>query len=236
MVFYFSYKTSLCGRAINNTKLKNKKHMKLIYFHGFASSGASGTVQLLRKMLPSAEVIAPDIPIDPEEALPMLHQLVENEQPDIIIGTSMGGMYAQQMHGHLRICFNPSFRISTMSKVLRTGEHKWLNGRKDNAKTFKVTADIMKHFNQMERQQFDGITPDDKDLCYGLFGINDHTVNPVNAYNTFMKHYVHGERIDADHQLNDKALHKYVMPLLKQLLGTAYDEAVKEPLPDYMRY
>lgn len=44
--------------------------MKLIYFHGFASSGASGTVQLLRKIFPSAEIIAPDIPVDPEEALP----------------------------------------------------------------------------------------------------------------------------------------------------------------------
>ena len=71
--------------------------MKLIYFHGFASSGASGTVQLLRKMLPSAEVIAPDIPVDPEEALPFLKDLVEAEQPDVIVGTSMGGMYNRCM-------------------------------------------------------------------------------------------------------------------------------------------
>ena len=42
--------------------------MKLIYFHGFASSGASGTVQLLRKLLPEDEIIAPDIPVDPQEA------------------------------------------------------------------------------------------------------------------------------------------------------------------------
>ena len=83
--------------------------MKLVYFHGFASSGASGTVQLLRKIFPSAQVVAPDIPVDPEEALPMLQKLVQAEQPDVIVGTSMGGMYAQQMHGFLRICVNPSF-------------------------------------------------------------------------------------------------------------------------------
>ncbi len=211
--------------------------MKIVYFHGFASSGASGTVQLLRKKFPSAQVIAPDIPVDPEEALPMLKELVEAEQPDLVIGTSMGGMYAQQMHGHLRICFNPSFRISTMSKVLRTGEHQWLNGRKDSAKTFKVTADTLKHFNQMERKQFDGITPEDRELCYGLFGINDKTVNPMNAYNTFMKYYTHGERIEAEHQLNDKVIHKYLLPLIKRLVGdAAYEEATKEPLPDYMKY
>ena len=83
--------------------------MKLVYFHGFASSGASGPAQLLAKLFPSGEVIAPDIPLDPDEALPFLTELVKKEQPDIIIGTSMGGMYAQQMRGVLRICVNPAF-------------------------------------------------------------------------------------------------------------------------------
>lgn len=209
--------------------------MKLVYFHGFASSGASGTVQLLRKIFPSAQVVAPDIPVDPEEALPMLQKLVQAEQPDVIVGTSMGGMYAQQMHGFLRICVNPSFRIST-SKLLHTGVHKWLNGRKNHEKEFRITADIIKRYNQMERKQFDGITPDDRELCYGLFGINDTTVNPINAYNTFTKYYTHAERFEGEHQLNDKVIHKVLLPLLKQLLGSKYDEATREPLPDYMKY
>ena len=92
--------------------------MKLIYFHGFASSGASGTVELLRNMMPEDTVIAPDIPVDPVEALPFLQKLCQEEQPDIIVGTSMGGMYAQQMRGFLRICVNPAFNMSTNSKVL----------------------------------------------------------------------------------------------------------------------
>ncbi len=209
--------------------------MKLVYFHGFASSGASGTVQLLRKIFPSAQVVAPDIPVDPEEALPMLQKLVQTEQPDVIVGTSMGGMYAQQMHGFLRICVNPSFRIST-SKLLHTGVHKWLNGRKNHEKEFRITADIIKRYNQMERKQFDGITPDDRELCYGLFGINDTSVNPINAYNTFTKYYTHAERFEGEHQLNDKVIHKVLLPLLKQLLGNKYDEATREPLPDYMKY
>lgn len=209
--------------------------MKLVYFHGFASSGASGTVQLLRKIFPSAQVVAPDIPVNPEEALPMLQKLVQAEQPDVIVGTSMGGMYAQQMHGFLRICVNPSFRIST-SKLLHTGVHKWLNGRKNHEKEFRITADIIKRYNQMERKQFDGITPDDRELCYGLFGINDTSVNPINAYNTFTKYYTHAERFEGEHQLNDKVIHKVLLPLLKQLLGSKYDEATREPLPDYMKY
>lgn len=210
--------------------------MKLIYFHGFASSGASGTVQLLRDLLPSAEVIAPDIPVDPLEALEMLHALVEETQPDLIIGTSMGGMYAQQMHGHLRLCVNPAFQMSSLSKAMHTGEHRWLNGRKDKAKTFRISAETIQHFRQMERRQFDGITPDDRALCYGLFGVNDEFVNPLNAYNTFRKYYDHAERFDGGHQLNEKVLRKVVMPLVRQLLGPVYEAACRPPLPDYMKY
>ncbi len=188
--------------------------MKLIYFHGFGSSGASGTVQLLRLLLPEAEVVAPDIPVDPVEALPFLKKLCEDEQPDIVVGTSMGGMYAQQMRGFVRICINPALNMSTMSGVLKTGEHKFFNGRKDNQKTFRITRDIIQHHNQMERQQFKDITPWDKEHCYGLFGIND---KQVNTYDLFRKHYPHAIRFEGEHRLNEKVLKKVVLPLIKEL-------------------
>ena len=189
--------------------------MKLIYFHGFASSGASGTVELLRNMMPEDTVIAPDIPVDPVEALPFLQKLCQDEQPDIIVGTSMGGMYAQQMRGFLRICVNPAFNMSTNSKVLKTGTFKFHNGRKDNQKEFRITKEIIQHFNQMERQQFKGITPEEQELCYGLFGINDPVVH---TYDLFKKHYPHAQRFEGEHQLNEKVVRKTLLPLIRELL------------------
>ena len=49
---------------------------KILYIHGFASSGASGTVSRMRLLLPQATVIAPDVPVDPVEALQMLKELL----------------------------------------------------------------------------------------------------------------------------------------------------------------
>ncbi|MBQ4276471.1 MAG: hypothetical protein II750_00015 [Bacteroidaceae bacterium] len=190
--------------------------MKILYFHGFASSGATGTAEFLRKLLPEVEVVSPDIPVDPIEALPYLKQLCEQEKPDLIIGTSMGAMYAQQMYGYKKILVNPAFNMSTMSKVLKTGEHKFLNGRKDGQKTFKITKDIIQHHNQMERQQFKGITDFDRENTYGLFGIHDTTVN---TYDLFKKHYKNAQRFDGEHHLNEKALRQAVVPLAKQMLG-----------------
>lgn len=190
--------------------------MKIIYFHGFASSGATGTAESLRRMLPEVQVISPDIPVDPSEALPYLRCLCEQEQPDLIIGTSMGAMYAQQMFGFRKILVNPSFNMSTLSKVFRTGEHKFLNGRKDNAKTFKITKEIIQKQNMMERQQFKGITPFDRENTYGLFGIHDTTVN---CYDLFKKYYTNAQRFDGEHHLNEKALRTAVVPLAKTILG-----------------
>lgn len=189
--------------------------MKIIYFHGFASSGATGTAESLRRMLPEVEVISPDIPVDPTEALPYLRGLCEQEQPDLIIGTSMGAMYAQQMFGYKKILVNPSFNMSTLSKVFKTGEHKFLNGRKDNQKTFKITKEIIQKHNMMERQQFKGITPFDRENTYGLFGIHDTTVN---CYDLFKKYYTNAQRFDGEHHLNEKALRIAVVPLAKQIL------------------
>ena len=202
---------------------------KLIYFHGFGSSGATGTAESLRRMLnptydpqhgifeDTVQVLSPDIPVDPAEALPFLRQYCEQEQPDLIIGTSMGGMYAQQMFGFRKICVNPAFNMSTMSKVLKTGEHTFFNRRKDGQKTFRITRDIIQHHNMMERQQFKGITPFDRENTWGLFGIHD---DQVNTYDLFRKYYTQAQRFDGEHRLNERVLRTTIVPLIQQILTT----------------
>jgi len=191
--------------------------MKIAYFHGFASSGATGTAQLLQAALPDDLIVAPDIPMDPAEALPLLKSFCETEKPDLIIGTSMGAMYAQQMHGFKKICVNPAFNMSRMSKVLKPGTFKYLNGRKDNAKEFRITKETIQHYFQMERKQFDGITDFDRENTYGLFGTEDKTVG--GGYDLFKKYYQNASRFEGEHQLNDKALRSAVIPLVKKIKG-----------------
>ena len=190
------------------------KKIKIAYFHGFASSGATGTAQLLRQLLPDADVVAPDIPMDPAEALPFLKAFVSEQSPDLIIGTSMGGMYAQQMRGFRKICVNPAFNMSRMSKVLKPGVHKYLNGRKDSAKEFKITKETIQHYFVMERTQFDGITPWEKENTWGLFGIHDEHPS---CYDLFKKYYSNASRYDGGHQLNEKALRTAVLPLIREI-------------------
>ena len=40
----------------------------IMYVHGFMSSAQSGTVSILKELLPEANIIAEDLPIHPAEA------------------------------------------------------------------------------------------------------------------------------------------------------------------------
>ena len=169
------------------------KNRKILYLHGFGSSGTSGTVEILRKefmgtgVSDRVRVIAPDIPVDPKAALPFIKEIAERERPTLVVGTSMGGMYAQQLHGFERICVNPSFALSKKHDIIYVGKHKWLNRRKDGATEFHITKEIISHFAEMEEHQFEGIDEVDQILCHGLFGNKDEIGLPW--FGEFEKHY-----------------------------------------------
>ena len=195
---------------------------KLLYLHGFASSGASGTVDILRReflgtsVADRVEVIAPDIPINPAEALPMLKALVVKEVPALVVGTSMGALYAQQLRGFERICINPCFALSKKYDILSVGKHKWLNRRRDGALEFHVTKETVRQFQEMEAVQFDGIDEVDQLFCHGLFGDEDTLSLPWRE--EFERHYPGMSRLfPGGHRLNAEAVHRTLIPFIREL-------------------
>ena len=189
---------------------------KLIYFHGFGSSAAGGTVQTLRALLTDFELVAPDIPVDPAEALPFLRKLCKTEAPDVVVGTSMGGMYAQQMRGYHRICVNPAFEMSKKSELLTVGIHEYFKPRKDGIAYFVITPEIIRHHAQMEAHQFDGITDLDRKQVWGMFADNDRQVN---GEALFLQHYNQVIHFSGEHRMDDKVIENVLIPLIRNIVG-----------------
>lgn len=188
------------------------RNKKILYVHGFASSGQSGTVTSLRQLLPNATVVAPDLPIHPAEALDLLRTVCEREHPDLIIGTSMGGMYAETLRGYDRIVVNPAFQMGqTILKNNMLGKVTFLNPREDGVQEFMMTKQLQTEYQAVTEQCFSGA--DAETACvYGLFGLEDPVVH---TYDLFAAHYATAIHFHGEHRLNDSILLHSVLPVIR---------------------
>ena len=182
---------------------------KIMYVHGFASSGASGTVGRIRLLLPQATVIAPDLPVDPFAAINLLKDLCAKEQPDLIIGTSMGGMYTEQLAGFDRICVNPALHLAdTILKNNGLGKQEFHSTRQDGQTSFMVTKALVEDYRTVSDTRFSVVEPE---RVWGLFGTKD---TMVNCFDEFAAHYPQAMHFDGEHQLND---HTFLCGVLRDV-------------------
>jgi len=185
---------------------------KILYVHGFGSSGASGTVKSLRMLLPQAIVVAPDLPVRPAEAMDLLHAVCESEKPDLIIGSSMGGMYTEMLYGYDRILLNPAFELAdTLTTNNKIGRQEFYNPRVDGAKDFLVTKGLIAEFREVSGHCFEGVCEEEQSRVYGLFGDKDPLVH---THDLFAAHYRQALWFDGEHYMNDHVLMRSVLPVV----------------------
>ena len=184
---------------------------KIMYVHGFLSSAASGTVKMLQELMPQATIVADDIPVHPEEAMTFLRAMAERERPDLIIGTSMGGMMTEILTGYDRVLVNPAFEMGdTMSNM--TGRQEFQNPRKDGVQELMVNKGLIKEYKDITRQCFAQVTPEEQQRVYGLFGDNDPVVH---TFDLFHAHYPNAIRFHGEHRLIDKVAVHYLVPVIR---------------------
>ena len=187
---------------------------KILYVHGFGSSGQSGTAKRIREVLPNAQVVAPDLPIRPQEALDLLHRVCQAEQPDLILGTSMGGMFAEMLYGYDRILINPAFNIAdTMSEHGLTGKQQFFSPRQDGVQEFYVDKPLVKEYRTVSGQNFAHVADEgEQQRVYGLFGDED---NLVHTHDLFREHYSQAIRFHGEHRMNDRSFMHSVLPVMR---------------------
>ena len=174
----------------------------------------------LRQLLyaDGVSVIAPDLPVMPLEAMALITKIVEDEQPDVVVTSSMGGLFGEQLRGIPRVLINPAWSMSRLLTFGGMGRREFYNKRADGAKDFKVDKAMVADFKTIEKSTGKGITAQDKAMVWGLFGDKDKRVN---HQKDFVKLYgkEHFVVFDGEHSLNDKVLSRVVLPIVRQLLG-----------------
>lgn len=188
------------------------KGKKIMYVHGFGSSGQSGTVTRIGEVFPNATVIAPDLPVKPQEALDLLYSVCAEAQPDLIIGTSMGGMYAEMLYGYDRILINPAFRIAdTMGEHGLTGKQQFFSPRRDGVQEFYVDKALVKEYRAITERNFTHAdSADEQHRVFGLFGDKDDLVHTRDIFPYQQAIDFHGE-----HRMNDHSFMHSVVPVIR---------------------
>lgn len=187
---------------------------KILYLHGFASSGQNGTARTLATLLPETEIISPDIPVNPQDALPFLEELCRERKPDLIIGTSMGAMYGELLRGYWRILVNPAFQLAdTLLKNNGLGRQEFHNLRQDGETSFLVNKVLIEAFRECSSQCF-AHCGEDAEKVWGLFGIHD---SMVDCFGLFESHYPNAIRFDGEHYLNDRIVLHSLMPVIQRI-------------------
>ena len=103
--------------------------MKILYLHGIGSGANSRTPRELRKYFPDIEIIAPELPARPKDAVKYLSDnYALEDEIDLVIGTSLGGFYALTLPMVKKLLINPEYSCAMKSHFRKSGNQmsgKW---------------------------------------------------------------------------------------------------------------
>ena len=201
---------------------------RILFLHGFFASGQCVPAVALREAFEGeAEVLTPDLPMHPKEALAFVRGLIDHEKPDVLVGNSCGSFYAQMVAPALglpALLGNPYFRMTEFLKA-RVGAHQYKSPRMDGRQDFVIDEQLIAEFAEMEAHQFldkpsgkaehDNGTPEGSDRIWGLFGDHDTLAHfePL-----FLEHYNKSFHFPGAHTPTAEEVKKYYVPLIKELL------------------
>ena len=194
--------------------------MKILFLHGFFASGQCVPAVALKEALKGkAEVLTPDLPMHPKEAIVFIRDLIDREKPDAVVGNSCGSFYAQMIAPHVglpALLGNPYFRMTEFLRP-RIGAHQYKSPRLDGKQDFIIDEQLIAEFAEIEEHQFDNYNPDYKDLVIGLFGENDTLAHfePL-----FRKYYNQCFHFPGGHTPTAEEVHKYYVPLIDMTIST----------------
>ena len=203
---------------------------KILFLHGFFASGQCVPAMALRDAFKGrAEVITPDLPMHPKEAINLIRELIDKEESErlrvgerisgiLLVGNSCGSFYAQMLaseRGIPTLLGNPHFKMTEFLKD-RIGNHQYKSPRKDGKQNFTIDETLIKEFAEVEATQFESCNPLYKDRIWGLFGERDTLAHfePL-----FLKYYERSFHFPGGHTPTAEEVHKWYVPLVEKILN-----------------
>lgn len=191
---------------------------KILFLHGFFASGSCIPAQALRQAFASkAEVLTPDLPLHPKEALAFIEDICQQENPCVLVGNSNGAFLAQIVASRLGLPVllgNPYLEM-TRFLIERIGLHEYKSPRADGHQQLVIDQSLIDEFAEVQAHQWNASRPELSDRIWGLFGENDHLAHfePL-----FLQHYTHAYHFPGGHTPTAEEVREYYVPLAEKLM------------------
>ena len=191
---------------------------KILFLHGFFASGSCIPAIALHEAFEGRiRVITPDLPIHPKEALMFIHQLCNEEKPDLLVGNSNGSFLAQiiaPIVGIPALLGNPQLEMTEFLKT-RIGEHQYKSLRMDGKQDFVIDEALISEFEELQKDQFKNVSPYWKDKIWGIFGEQDTLAHykPL-----FLKYYTNAYSFPGGHTPTAEEVKTWYVPLIEKML------------------
>ena len=201
--------------------------MKILYIHGLGSGKYSETPKRLREALPEAEVLSPEIPIDPIEAMRFLEENYLNDKSiDLVVGSSLGGFYSLLLPHHKKLLANPAlFADEDIEKGIGLGEQEFLSPRENGAKTYVIDEAFIRGLAKIRDKIFNSDLsrpgmPDQEQIenTWAIFAKSDELL----AHHDDFCHLFrpdHAFRMKGEHRVSEDNMRKDIVPLIRRIFG-----------------
>lgn len=191
---------------------------KAIFLHGFYASGSCPMAVALKEALKGeVEVLTPDLPLHPLEALAFVRELCALVHPDMLIGNSNGAFLAQMLATELQIpalLGNPHLKMSDFVRA-RIGENRYKSPRMDGKQYFIIEPSLADEFAELEAHQWDMWNPTMHNLCVGIFGKKDTLAH---FEPDFLEHYDNAFHFPGDHTPTEDEVRDWYVPRVKEIV------------------
>lgn len=144
--------------------------MNILYIHGFQGSGQSNSCQVLKNTLTTDNVFTPDIPTKPKDAIEFIDKFIKDNNIDIIIGTSLGGLYTKQFTIP-KIIVNPAFVFP-----FKEGNYTFFTNRLDGKTNFDIDTDDILYIKELQ-SNCKYVVPEYTGLSHILIGTEDELID-----------------------------------------------------------
>jgi len=212
---------------------------KILFLHGFYASGQCVPAVALREAferprerprvgalagmgerssgIGRANVLTPDLPLHPADAIRLIRDICDREKPDVIVGNSCGAFYAQMIApiiGVPALLGNPHFKMSDFLRE-RIGSHQYKSPRANGIQDFTIDEQLIREFEELEAHQFDCCNTYNKDKVWGLFGEADTLAHfePL-----FLEHYLYSYHFPGGHTPTAEQFKTWYVPLIEKLM------------------